>query len=65
MIKTVLGLVFMLALLPALLPAYAVSRLFGIDPFRMDDIGISWLIFILITVAVVCLYIGIGIGYWL
>lgn len=64
-IYIVVGAVITIALIPAIVPAYGLSRLLGIDPASMDDIGISWLTFIMITVAIVCLYVGIAIGYFL
>jgi hypothetical protein len=64
-ILKIFGGLFIIALLPMLLPAYVISRIIGVDPFSMDGIGVEFLVFQGIAVAVGTLYAGIAIGFLL
>jgi hypothetical protein len=63
--RHLVGVAVFAAMLPVLLPAYGISRILGIDPFSMDGLGIEFMVFGGISVAVFTLYLGLLIGYLL
>jgi len=49
-------------LAPFLIPAYAIARLMGIDPFDMDGMGIGFLVMVLIAGAMLIALVSFGLG---
>jgi len=59
----VLGQVLVIVMLaPFLIPAYAIARLMGTDPFDMDGMGMGFLVMVLIAGAMLIALVSFGLG---
>ena len=59
----VLGQVLVIVMLaPFLIPAYAIARLMGTDPFDMDGMGMGFLVMVLAAGAMLIALVSFGLG---
>lgn len=64
-VKSVAAALWLLMIAPFVIPAFAITRLLGGDPFSMDDMGTSWMVMIFIAIGLAATTAAFLIGYWL
>jgi hypothetical protein len=52
MVGKILGGLFVLAIAPVMIPAYVITRLFGMDPFSLDGMGIDFGVMVVIAIII-------------
>lgn len=51
-VNKIFGGLFILAIAPLMIPAYLITRLFGMDPFSMDGMGIEFGVMVVIAIII-------------
>lgn len=51
-VNKIFGGLFVIALAPVMIPAYFITRLFGMDPFSMDGMGIEFGVMVVIAIII-------------